>query len=142
MNNQAKSTRLAKRLLLGKQKPNKFMILLTWFSIGWSTLCCIFFLLAGIYALIDYNQLKSMDAFKDFTPKYCFLIATLHGLTILSVLIMYRMKSLGFYIYTSISIVMLMMPFFLLNITKFSFLPFIFTFVMIGLYATQLKKMS
>lgn len=142
MTKQAKGTRLAKRILLGKQKPNKFMIILTWFSIGWSTLCGIFFLLAGVYALIDYNHIKSMDALKDYTPKYCFSIALLHGLTILSALIMYRMKSLGFYLYTGISIVMLMLPFFFLNITNFSFIPFVFTFVMIGLYATQLKKMS
>jgi hypothetical protein len=147
MENNKAGVRLAKRIILGKQKPPVVLRSLSWFTIGWSTLIGLFMVLAGVYAYIENADLTKIDALNDFTAKFCFSYAILHGLSIFSGILTYRKKRSGFYLYCISNISMVILPYILLNVSfledsQSTLIPIVFTVIMIALYLTQIKKME
>lgn len=134
--------RLAKRIILGKEKPPVILRVLSWFTIIWGVLVAIFMVGAGIYAYIESDFLSHTNGLADFTPKFCFSYATLHGLSIFSGILTYRKKLSGFYLYIISNVLMVVLPFVLLNNAQFELIPVAFTLIMVGLYSTQYKKMK
>lgn len=134
--------RLAKRIILGKEQPPVVLKYLSWFTIVWSFLIAIFMVLAGFYAYLENDSISAIDGLSDFTPKFCFSYATLHGLSLFSAILTYRKKKLGLYLYIITNTLMIILLFVLLNTEQFEIIPVIFTLVMIGLFLTQAKKME
>lgn len=134
--------RLAKRIVLGKEKPPVVLRVLSWFTIIWSSLIAIFMIASGLYAYLESDFLAQNSALADFTPKFCFSYATLHGLSLFSGILTYRKKLSGLYLYIITNVSMVILPFVLLNNQQFDIVPVAFTLIMIGLYFTQIKKME
>lgn len=134
--------RLAKRIILGKQKPPVVLRVLSWFTIIWSFLIAVFMAGAGLYAYLESDFLSQTNGLADFTPKFCFSYATLHGLSLFSGILTYRKKLSGFYLYVITNVLMVILPFVLLNNAQFELIPVVFTLIMIGLYFTQYNKMG
>ena len=134
--------RLAKRIILGKEKPPVMLRTLSWFTIVWSLLIALFMIGAGLYAYLESDFLSQNSELADFTPKFCFSYATLHGLSLISGILTYRKKLSGFYLYLISNVLMVILPFVLLNDARFELVPVVFTLIMIGLYFTQVKKME
>ena len=134
--------RLAKRILLGKEKPPVILRTLSWFTIIWSSLIAVFMIGAGLYAYLESDFLAQNSELADFTPKFCFSYAALHGLSLISGILTYRRKLAGLYLYIVSNILMIILPFVLLNNAQFELIPVAFTLILVGLFLTQVKKME
>jgi len=136
----ARNLRLLKRIILGKKKPPMFLRVLCFINLGWGALMIIGFgivtLLLGL-SMLDESEVAPMDT------KYFMVYTCLHIVAFVGVILMWRMKKLGFYLF---SISTIIMPF-LLFIMKHEWdkdfqiiLPF--SLLAIGLFAINWKSLN
>lgn len=136
-----KTASIAKKIILGKHKPAPILRILCWFTIIWDTIIALWMLGSGFVFLMKNESFSSNDLLKDFNQEFCFTYAFIHGVSLLSAILMYRMKRLGFYIYSISNITMLVVLFIYVEKFRSDYLIVTFTLLMIGLFATRLKKM-
>lgn len=94
-----RNLRLLKRMVLGKQKPPMLLRVFSWSFLAWDLLMIIGFvfiaLTGSIAGLFDGN--KGLGAL---SPKDFYVYALLHAISLLGVILMYRRKVFGFYIFS------------------------------------------
>lgn len=130
-----RNLKLLKRVVLGKQAPPMFLKILCWTFIGWSLLMILGFVFIALSSsMLDAFEGTSIQA-DIFTTKYLFTYAILHGVSLLGVILMYRRRLTGWYIFT---VANLLMPFWTYLINRkliFDWTVFIFSLIAIALFA-------
>ena len=137
-----KVTKVAKRVVLGKNKPTLILRFLCWFTMIWSTIIGLYMLVNGLLISINGNSFSEESMLSDFTKEFCFTYAILHGFSVLSAILMYRLKRNGFILYSIANIGVVVSTFIFIESLRADYFQIGFTLLMIGLFATQLKKMS
>jgi hypothetical protein len=131
-----------KRIILGKHKPTPILRFLCWLSIIWDTAIGIYMTATGVLFMIRGNNFSENYFLEDFTQNFCFTYAALHGVSLLGTILMYRVKKSGFWLYSIGNIALAVSAFVFVESLEIDYLYVSFTLIMIGLFATQLKKMS
>ncbi len=140
-----RNLRLLKRIVLGKKTPPLFLRILCWANLGWSLLMILFYGFIGMLIAIQGDRIKEgafEEVIKGAGSNFFFSYALLHIIAIFGVILMWRKKKGGFYTY---SIVTLLMPFWLMIITRvveFDFTTLIFSLVAIGLFALNWNSLN
>jgi len=144
----ARNLRLLKRIILGKNKPTMFLRILCWFYLGWSLLMIMYYGAVGL--LISTSAIHD-TAFEAIGGKYFFVYACLHALAFIGVVFIWRLKKIGFYIFSTPTFVM---PFLYLLMTwnwreglseksnKIELVIFLFSIISIGLFAVNWKSLN
>jgi len=133
---------LAKRIILGKNKPSAFLRFLCWFSIIWDVLLALYMLATAVVILIRGAQFRENSMLQDFTTKFCFTYAILHGVSLLAAILLYRQKKFGFWLYLISNVGLVVSTFIFLDTLKADYVQITFTLVMIGLFGSQWRKLS
>jgi hypothetical protein len=133
-----RNLRLAKRIILGTKKPPFFLKIVSWVFLGWSLLMVIFNLFVSLTYKIG-NTVSSKDYIThELWPKYFMTYSLLHLVALIGVILMYRKKLTGFYIF---SIATICMPFWEYLIFqekfKFEFTVLLFSIVAIALFGAN-----
>ena len=137
-----KTASIVKKIILGENKPTPILRFLCWFTIVWDTIILLYMVVSGLIFMIKIGDFSNNELLKDFNQEFCFTYAFVHGISLLSAILMYRMKRIGFFIYTATNIAMLVVLFIYIDGFRSDYLIVTFTLFMIGLFATRLKKMS
>jgi hypothetical protein len=135
-----RNLRLLKRVALGKQAPPMFLKVLCWIFLAWDLLMIIAYVFIGISGSILDVFDSSAGEVDELTPKYFFTYALLHAISLLGVILMYRRRLTGFYLFLAAN---LAMPFWVYIITrhwKFELWIFLFSVVSIALFAINWNK--
>lgn len=133
---------LAKRIILGKNKPSAFLRFLCWFSIIWDVLLALYMLATAVVILIGGAQFGENSMLQDFTTKFCFTYAILHGVSLLAGILLYRQKKFGFWLYLISNVGLVVSTFIFLDTLKADYVQITFTLIMIGLFGSQWRKLS
>ena len=143
-----RNLRLLKRIILGKKKPTMFLRILCWFYLGWSLLMIIYY---GAVTLLIITSAINDKWFDAIGSKYFIVYSCLHITAFAGTILIWRMKKLGFYLF---SIPTLIMPFLYLLMTwdwresisektnKIEFVIFLFSIISIGLFAVNWKSLN
>ena len=137
-----KTTQLAKKIILGKHKPAPILRFLCWFTLIWDTIIGVYMLGSGLVFMLKNETTSGYEFLKDFNQEFCFTYAFLHAISLFSAILMYRMKRIGFFIYTGANLAMLVTLFIYIKGFRSDYLIVTFTLLMIGLFATRLIKMN
>lgn len=133
-----RNLRLAKRLILGTKKPPFFLKIVSWVFLGWSLLMVIFNLFVSLTYKIGNTFSREDYISRELWPKYFMTYSLLHLVALIGVILMYRKKLTGFYIF---SIATILMPFWEYLIFqekfKFEFTVFLFSIIAIALFAAN-----
>ncbi len=136
--------RFVRRLLFGKETPPKLLKLLCWILFSWDVLILVGSLgLMSMFLFIPKVIQKNKglsDTFGDAGPRFFMTFAILHLVSIVGVLQMWRLRSTGFYLILVSNFTMLAMPYLLLDEKDFSWQLATATAILVGLFASQLKK--
>ena len=135
------TAKLAKKIILGKEKPAPILRFLCWFTIIWDSLIGIWMAGSGLVFMIKKEPFTNNDLLKDFNQEFCFTYASIHLISLFSAVLMYRKKRNGFFIYAAANIAMPVTLFIYVEGFRSDYLIVVFTILMIGLFATRLKKM-
>ncbi len=133
---------VTKRIVLGKNKPTPILRFLCWFTIIWDIAIGIYMGATGVIFMIRGENFSENSMLKDFTQNFCFTYAALHGVSFLAAILMYRLKRNGFILYSIVNIGMVVSTFIFVESLRADYVQIAFTLIMIGLFATQLKKLS
>jgi len=140
--------RLLKRVILGKKKPPLFLRVLCWINMTWSLLMVVYYGTVGILIVTSFMHDK---VFEEIGGKYFFVYTCLHALAFIGAVLMWRLKKIGFYIFT---IATGIMPFLYLLMTwewtetlankwnKIEPIILLFSLVTIGLFALNWKSLN
>ena len=137
-----KTVKIVKYLILGKHKPTPILRVLCWFTIIWDTLIAVYMAGSGLLFLMESQSFSNNELLKDFNQEFCFTYSFIHGISLISAILMYRMKRTGFFIYVTANIAMLITLFIYIERFRSDYITVSFTLIMIGLFATRLKKMT
>ena len=144
----SRNLRLLKRIILGKNKPPLFLRILTWFYLGWSLLMTLYYGAVGL--LISASAIHD-TTIESIGGKYFFVYAFLHALAFIGAVLMWRLKKIGFYVF---SIPTFIMPFLHLLMTwnwteslseksnKIELIILLFAIISIGLFAINWKSLN
>ena len=133
---------IIKRIILGKHKPSAFLRFLCWFTLIWDLLLILYMMATAIIILIRESTFSEDSVLQGFTTQFCFTYAVLHGFSLLSAILLYRQKKIGFWLYLASNMTLVVSTFLFLETLKADYIQIAFTLVMIGLFATQWKKLS
>jgi hypothetical protein len=141
--NEAKEVSLLKqnlkyivKLLLGKTTPPFLLKWLCYFFLAWDTLMIVFWMIIAIGKSIM-NLGAGYVKFVNFGYTFAFL----HFISIIGVLLLWRKKLTGFYIFTASNITMIIVTFFVSNsVSSLEIIAVFFTFISIGLFALNWNK--
>ena len=133
---------LIKRIVLGKNKPSPFLRFICCFSMIWDVLLALYMLATAVIILIRGPQFPANSILQDFTAKFCFSYAILHGVSLLAAILLYRQKKIGFWLYLLSNVALVVSTFIFLKTLKADYIQITFTLFMIGLFGTQWKKLS
>lgn len=137
-----KVTKLAKQVILGKNKPTPILRFLCWFTLIWDSLLALYFGGSGLVFLLSQESFSANPILKDFTKEFCFTLAGLHVVSLFSATLMYRLKRNGFFLYLFSNLAMVVLPFFYLKGYTADYIVVVFTLTLIALFASQYKKLS
>jgi len=144
----ARNLRILKRIILGKNKPPHFLRLLCWLYLGWSLLMVLYY---GAVALLIRSSAIQDLALEAIGAKYFFVYGCLHALAFIGVIFMWRLKKIGFYLFSAPTFVM---PFLHLLMSwswkeglseksnKIELIIFLFSIISIGLFAVNWKSLN
>jgi len=135
-----RNLRLLKRMILGKKKPPFFLRMVCVVNFAWSGLMILYYGILG-FAISLKAQYFIGGYFDELGAKMFLVLVFLHLIAIFGVILMYRKKALGFYIY---SIAALLMPIYMMVNASFSevFIMFASSLVMIVLFAMNYKTLG
>jgi len=113
--------RLLKRLILGRKNPSLFLRVISLVAIGWSLLVVIAF--SGVLFLLYVSpEVGVLDDLNEISDRFYISYIGLHLIAILGVILMWREKLTGFYLFATVNFLMpFWMSFFL---PVFSFNPY------------------
>lgn len=143
-NNEGKVKKVAKQVILGKEKPPFLLRTVCSITFTWSGIMMLFLSLSGLVAFISGKDLFDIEMFQGTTPKLFLSYAALHFLMILGAVLMWRLNKSGFYLYTFASITTLV--FLYLNFLHFDdfnwkdIVVFSATLGLIALFGLHWKK--
>lgn len=136
-----RNLRLIKRIIFGKKKPPLFLRIVSILAIGWSLLTIV--ALLSILALLLFSSDVAVVAdLQAIDLKFYISYAGLHLVTILAVILMWRQKIFGYYLFILTNLLMPFWVSFFLPVFRFNvyfLIPsgvFIFLF---GIYFWVLK---
>ncbi len=133
---------LIKRIILGKNKPSPFLRFLCWFTLIWDLLLILYLMATAAVILISESEFSKDSVLQDFTTQFCFTYAGLHGVSLLSAILLYRQKKSGFWLYLVTNVALVVSTFVFLETLKADYIQITFTLVMIGLFASQWRKLD
>ena len=134
--------KIAKNILLGKNKPSAILRFLCWFTLIWDGLLLLYFFSSAIVFWVSDISFSDNPLLEGFTKEFCFTLGVIHSVSFLSAALMYRLKKTGFYLYVIANISLVVAPFIYLNSIKADYIVVVFTLIMIGLFISQFKKLS
>lgn len=135
-----RNLRLLKRMVLGKQKPPKLLLVFCLFFLGWDLLMIIAFAFIGLGGSIMDVFDGSAGAKDDLTPRYFYTYAFLHIVSLVGGILMYRRRLTGFYIFAGVNLIM---PFWASIITRtwnFEIWWLVYSVIAIALFALNWNK--
>jgi hypothetical protein len=144
----ARNLRLIKRIILGKNKPPHFLRILCWFYLGWSLLMILYYGAVGL--LIKSSAIQDL-ALEAIGAKYFFVYACLHALAFIGVIFMWRLKKIGFYLFSVPTLVMPLLHLLMSwnwreglseKFNKIELIIFLFSIISIGLFAINWKSLN
>lgn len=137
-----KPASFVKKIILGKNKPAPILRFLCWFTIIWDILITVYMAGSGLVFLMESQSFSNNELLKDFNQEFCFTYAFIHGISLLSAILMYRMKRIGFFVYAIANSAMLITLFMYVERFRSDYITVTFSLIMIGLFATRAKKMT
>jgi len=140
--NKKQTAKIAKSVILGKNKPTLILRFLCWFTIIWDGVLMLYFMGSGLVFWISKVSFEDHPLLHGFTKEYCFTLAIIHFISLFAAILMYRLKKNGFYIYIVANISLVVAPFYYLESIQVDYIVVVFTLAMIGLFASQFKKLS
>jgi hypothetical protein len=78
----------------------------------------------------------------DFMTLFFFVFGALNGVSLLASFLLYRQKKFGFWLYLLSNVALIVSTFLLLETLQADYIPISFTFVLIGLFGTQWRRLS
>jgi uncharacterized membrane protein len=121
------------KLILGKQQPSFLLKWTCYFFLAWDTLMIIFYLFIGI----GKSLMKMSDKYQDM-QNFGYVYSLLHVISLIGVILLWRKKLTGFYIFTVANLGMLAFIFVFKRtvlISSWEIIAIIFTFCAIGIFA-------
>lgn len=116
-----RNLRLIKRLIFGKKSPSLFLRVIAIVAMSWSLLI-ILALLGLLFLLYFTPEVGVLDDLSGISDRFYISYIGLHFLAILGVILMWRTKLIGFYIFTLVN---LLTPFWIsFFLPVFSFNPY------------------
>jgi len=85
--------------------------------------------------------LPGMEVFLSSTPGFFLITALLNSGSFAGAIMMWRLRKVGFHLYTIAQILLLIAPMYFLNLQSPSILDLLFSGLFIILYSTQMKHM-
>lgn len=134
--------RLIKRIILGKEKPPIIIRALAWFTMVWSFILAAMSGLLAVYSLLHADRMDKAGDIKGLGFDFFISYTILHLLALFSGILLYRRKKSGFYLFAVCSILISVLPYTMISGVGFEPLMLVFGLVFLGLWATQLKKLS
>ncbi len=144
----ARNLRLLKRIILGKNKPPHFLRILCWFYLGWSLLMTTYY---GAVGLLIRSSAIHDSTLEAIGAKYFFVYACLHALAFIGVIFMWRLKNIGFYIFSTPTFVMPLLYLLMTwnwreglseKLNKIELIIFLFSIISMGLFAINWKSLN
>ncbi len=141
--NEAKEVSLLKQnlkylggLLLGKSQPPFLLKWLCYYFLVWDILLMVFYMLVGIGKTL-FNIGNSDPNFQN----YGYAFSLFHLISFIGVLLLWRKKLIGFYIFSIINLGMILLTFIISPImTSLSITAIFYTVISIGLFALNWNK--
>ncbi len=130
-----RNLRLLKRIVLGKTPPPMYLKVLCWIFMAWSLIMVIAFMFMSLTFKIGNSFTDAQSNLDALTPKYFFTYALVHSAALLGVILMYRKKITGFYIFGVATILMPFWEFAIKRTFDFDLLIFSFSVISVGLFA-------
>lgn len=130
-----RNLRLLKKIVLGKTPPPLYLKVLCWTFLVWSLVMVIGFMFMSLTFKIGHGLSDAQSNLDELSPKYFFTYALVHCAALIGVILMYRRKITGFYIF---GIATLLMPFWEFAIKRtfdFDLKVFLFSVISVGLFA-------
>lgn len=127
-----RNLRLLKRLILGRKNPSLFLRVLSLFAIAWS-LVVIFAFLGVLVLLYISPEVGVLDDLNALSDRFYISYIGLHFIAILGVILMWRAKLMGFYLFTAVNLLLPFWMSFFLPVFSFNFYWLIpsFTFILL-----------
>jgi preprotein translocase subunit SecG len=130
-----RNLRLLRRIILGKTPPPLYLKVICWIFLAWSLAMIIAFMFMSLTFKIGNSFTDAQSNLDALTPKYFFTYALVHCVALIGVILMYRKKITGFYIF---GVATMLMPFWEFAIKRtfdFNLYIFLFSLVSVGLFA-------
>lgn len=138
-----RNLRMLKRIALGRNKPPFFLRILCWANLGWSFLMVIYNFFIGIVMNISALKVQNFDSeITRMGGKYFFTYAVLHLIAMFGVLLIWRIKKSGFYIYTISTAIMPFLYLLMARQIKIELTLLLFSALSIGLFALNWKQFA
>jgi uncharacterized membrane protein len=121
------------KLILGKEQPPLLLKWTCYFFLAWDALMIVFYLFIGIG-----KSLMKMSAKYQDMQNFGYMYALLHVVSLIGVVLLWRKKLTGFYIFTVANLGMLALIFVFKRsvlITSWEIIAILFTIFAIGLFA-------
>ena len=135
----AKTRRVLQKLILGTRRPPVFLRILSIIAMTWDILLILLFVVLALFSLLGEDVLMAykLEKFLEST-RFLFTYAHLHLFSFLGVVLMWRRKMFGFYLYAFMNLLMPIITYLMLDDTPFPVESLIFSGVMIGLFALNI----
>jgi hypothetical protein len=130
-----RNLKLLKKVVLGKTPPPLYLKVICWIFIGWTLAMIIAFMFMSLTFKIGNSFTDVQSNLDELTPKYFFTYAMVHCAALVGLILMYRKKITGFYIF---GVATLLMPFWEFAIKRTFDLDvkiLLFSVVTVGLFA-------
>ncbi len=91
--------------------------------------------------ILERLNLPEMDMLLNATPEFFFITGLLYIVSITGAVMMWRLRKVGFHVYTVAQILLLIAPMYFLKLPSPSIIELLFSGLFIILYSSQLKQM-
>ena len=135
-----KNLKRLKRVALGKEKPPMFLRLLCWIHLAWGLLMFVGFIFVGLFINSSLaGTMKIPVELLALGGKFFVFYAVLHLIAILGVILMWRIKLIGFYLFAGATFIMPFLPIFFTGVFVVDINTLLFSLLSIGLFALNWK---
>lgn len=133
-----RNLRLIKRIVFGKQKPSLFFRIIAIASMGWSLIIVLAML--GLLFLISFtSEVAVLDDLDTLNYRFYISYVGLHFISIIGVILMWRKKITGFYIYTLVGIIIPFWNSFFLPVFEINYFLLAISGIFIALFGVNWK---
>lgn len=137
--------RLVKRILFGKKDPPR---LLKWTCVAflvWSVIVAALMAGMGVFSLVGdpvSSAHKGVRQLMEIGPKFFFTYSALHIIIIVSIMLMWRLKSSGFGLLVFANAALVFLPFYMIEKLDFPTPSLVYSLICVGLFAIHLPRMK